>query len=71
MGKADVVERNSPYIRRLTLILSRHTERRQHVFMTFFGQSFELRVEKERREAIERNFLGSVISIKISILVVF
>ena len=48
-----------------------HTEKRQHVFVTFFGRSFELRVEKERREAIERNFLGSVISIKISILVVF
>ena len=36
-----------------------------------FGQSFELRAEKERREAIERIFLGSVISIKIFFLVVF
>ena len=52
-------------------ISEENTERRQHIFMTFFGQNFELRVEKERREAIERNFLGSVISIKIFILVVF
>ena len=36
-----------------------------------FGQSFEFRAEKERREAIEKKILGSVISIKISILVVF
>ena len=36
-----------------------------------FGGSFELRAEKKRTEAIESIHLGSVISIKISFLVIF
>ena len=49
----------------------KHREETTYLHDLFFGRSFELRVEKERREAIERNFIGSVISIKISILVIF